>query len=108
MSAPFSKGETENRYRLGIDLGSGSVGWAAVLDADGESPKILGMGVRRFEAGVQGDIEAGRDESRATARRDARGPRRQTWRRQYRLRKVFRDLVACQSGSAGTQPIGSS
>lgn len=92
MSAPFSKGETENRYRLGLDLGSGSVGWAAVLDADAESPKILAMGVRRFEAGVQGDIEAGRDESRATARRDARGPRRQTWRRQYRLRKVFRVL----------------
>lgn len=92
MSTAFSKGKTENRYRLGIDLGSGSVGWAAVLDVDGESPKILGMGVRRFEAGVQGDIEAGRDESKATARRDARGPRRQTWRRQYRLRKVFRVL----------------
>jgi CRISPR-associated endonuclease Csn1 len=50
------------------------------------------MGVRRFEAGVQGHIEQGKDESRATARRDARGPRRQTWRRQYRLRKVFRLL----------------
>lgn len=95
MGTPFSRCGTENRYRLGIDLGSGSVGWAAVLDVDGESPKILGMGVRRFEAGVQGDIqaiEAGRDKSRATARRDARGPRRQTWRRQYRLRKVFRVL----------------
>lgn len=92
MSMPFSRGATENRYRLGIDLGSGSIGWAAVVDADGPSPQILGMGVRRFEAGVTGsadEIEAGKDKSRATVRRDARGPRRQTWRRQYRIRKVF-------------------
>jgi CRISPR-associated endonuclease Csn1 len=92
VSMPFSRGATENRYRLGIDLGSGSIGWAAVVDADGPSPQILGMGVRRFEAGVTGsadEIEAGKDKSRATVRRDARGPRRQTWRRQYRIRKVF-------------------
>ena len=92
MSESLLKSEMENRYRLGLDLGSGSVGWAIVLDGDGETPRIVDMGVRRFEAGVQGDIESGRDESRATARRDARGPRRQTWRRQYRLRKVFRVL----------------
>lgn len=80
-------------YRLGIDLGSGSVGWAAVAENEnGEALGLLGMGVRRFEAGVSGDIESGRDESRATARRDARSPRRLTWRRQYRLRKVFRLL----------------
>ncbi len=91
-SMPVCRVETENRYRLGLDLGSASVGWAVVFDPDGESPKLLAMGVRRFEAGVSGDIESGRDESRATARRDARGPRRQTWRRQYRLRKVFRLL----------------
>ncbi|MBN1589086.1 MAG: type II CRISPR RNA-guided endonuclease Cas9 [Pirellulales bacterium] len=80
-------------YRLGIDLGSASIGWAAVLENDqGEPGEILAMGVRRFEAGVLGDIEGGKDESRATARRDARGPRRLTWRRQYRLRKLFRIL----------------
>ncbi|HUT90711.1 MAG TPA: type II CRISPR RNA-guided endonuclease Cas9 [Thermoguttaceae bacterium] len=79
-------------YRLGIDLGSGSIGWAAVVEREGAPSEILAMGVRRFDAGVLGDIEQGKDESRATARRDARGPRRQAWRRQYRLRKVFRLL----------------
>lgn len=80
-------------YRLGIDLGSASIGWAAVAENSvGEPFKILAMGVRRFEAGVLGDIDQGRDESRATARREARGPRRLTWRRQYRLRKLFRVL----------------
>ena len=79
-------------YVLGIDLGSGSVGWTAVLEGSDTPPKILAMGVRRFEAGVLGDVEQGKDESRATARRDARGPRRLAWRRQYRLRRVFRLL----------------
>ena len=41
---------------------------------------------------VNGDIESGKDKSQATERRDARGPRRLTWRRQYRLRKLFRLL----------------
>ena len=48
-------------YRLGIDLGSGSVGWAAVLeDHQGDAKPVLAMGVRRFEAGVLGDIESGK------------------------------------------------
>lgn len=53
------------------------------------------MGVRRFDAGVSGDIASGKDKSRATERRDKRGPRRNTWRRQHRIRKVFRLL--CQN-----------
>lgn len=76
-------------YRLGIDLGSGSIGWAAVMEPEDGPPRVLALGVRHFEAGVLGDIEGGKDESRATARRDARGPRRLTWRRQHRMRKVF-------------------
>ncbi len=92
MSRAVTKKETDGRYCLGLDLGSGSLGWALVLDQEEGVPPRVAMGVRRFDAGVQGDIESGRDESRATARRDARGPRRQTWRRQYRLRKVFRVL----------------
>jgi CRISPR-associated endonuclease Csn1 len=59
---------------------------------DGTPVGIERAGVRHFDAGVLGDIESGRDESRATQRRDARGPRRQHWRRQWRLRRVFRLL----------------
>jgi len=74
-------------------MGADSIGWAAVREEkNGRPAGILAMGVRRFEAGVLGDIDSGRDESHATARRNARGPRRLTWRRQYRLRKVFRLL----------------
>jgi CRISPR-associated endonuclease Csn1 len=86
-----SSARKDGPYRLGIDLGSASVGWAAVIeDHQGDASQILTMGVRRFEAGVLGDIESGMDKSQATARRDARGPRRLTWRHQYRLRKLFR------------------
>jgi len=92
MAAENLRERTDGAYRLGIDMGTGSIGWAAVLETDDQPTEIIAMGVRRFEAGVLGDIESGRDESRATARRDARGPRRLTWRRQYRLRKVFRLL----------------
>ena len=92
MAAETARERTVGAYRLGVDMGTGSIGWAAILEAGGKPAEILGMGVRRFEAGVLGDIESGKDESRATARRDARGPRRLTWRRQYRLRKVFRLL----------------
>ncbi len=86
------KNEEEQEYVIGLDLGSASVGWSLVQFENGDPVRILGMGVRRFDAGVDGDIESGRDESRATQRRDKRGPRRQTWRRQWRMRKVFRLL----------------
>lgn len=48
--------------------------------------------MRIFEAGVEGDIEQGRDASRAAKRREARQPRRQNWRTQQRKRKLFRLL----------------
>ena len=82
------------QYILGLDLGPASIGWAIIALENGEPAAVTAAGVRRFEAGVQGDIEAGRDESRATQRRDARSPRRQTWRRQWRERKIFRILSA--------------
>lgn len=79
-------------YVLGIDLGPSSLGWAVVRCEAGHPKELVQTGVRRFEAGVQGDIEKGMDESRAIQRRKARGPRRQHWRRQHRLSKVFRIL----------------
>lgn len=87
-------GRRVKRYGIGLDLGSGSVGWATVeLSEKGQPSSVLGMGVRRFDAGVSGDIAGGRDESNALERRLKRGPRRQHWRRAWRIRKVFRTLV---------------
>lgn len=78
-------------YRLGLDLGASSLGWAVIqLDRPGGNPVgISAAGVRIFEAGVEGDIEQGRDASRAVVRRQARQPRRMQWRRQRRKQKLF-------------------
>ncbi len=81
------------RYSLGIDAGCASIGWCVVeLDELDQPIGLQSTGVRRFEAGVEGDITRGRDESKSQQRREARGPRRNTWRRQWRVRKVFRIL----------------
>lgn len=83
------------RYRLGLDLGANSLGWAVLKLPAGRSRKelepveIVATGVRIFEAGVEGDIEQGKDSSRGAVRREARQPRRQNWRRQYRKANVF-------------------
>jgi CRISPR-associated endonuclease Csn1 len=71
---------------LGIDLGSNSLGTALVR---ADEDLIEFMGVRVFPAGVEGNLEEGREESRAAKRRQARSARRQTQRRQRRLYKVF-------------------
>lgn len=94
------------RFLLGIDLGSASLGWAVVeLDSSGTPRGLLSdagnghalpaCGVRIFEPGVEGsslDIEEGKDQSRAVARRMARLHRRQLRRRAYRQAKLFRLL----------------
>lgn len=82
------------RYRLGLDLGAKSLGWQVVLFNGGEPSSIAACGVHTFEAGVDGDIEGGRDESRTAARRQARLSRRQFWRRKRRRMKVLRLLQA--------------
>jgi CRISPR-associated endonuclease Csn1 len=83
-------------WRLGLDIGSSSVGWAALeLDMAGDPKGILGLGTRIFSAGVDGDIETGKDESRSVARRGARMQRRQLDRRARRMRNVFNELRRC-------------
>jgi len=80
-------------YVLGLDLGARSLGWAAIArDGDGYR-QILGIGVRVFEAGVEGLIEKGREESRAAQRRIARLARRQTRRRRQRARQLYHALA---------------
>ncbi len=81
-------------YVLGLDLGARSIGWAAiVLPSEGRPGRILGAGVRVFEAGMGGAIEQGREESRAVARRTARLARRQIRRRRQRARQLYHALA---------------
>ena len=91
-------------FILGLDVGPASVGWAIIDLENGEPDRIEAAGVRRFEAGVQGDIEGGRDESRATQRRDARfgqpvrcSRRIQSARRCYRRRTIGGTLPVADS-----------
>ena len=76
---------------LGLDLGTNSIGWAIV---DSESEKILGMGSRIFQEGVVnlGDGD-GREISKNAGRTDARGTRRQFFRRRLRKRHLLRVLA---------------
>ena len=62
-----------SKYRLGLDLGTNSIGWAAVSLDDNEEPcGLLDMGVRIFPDGR--DSQSGT--SNAVDRRVARGQRR--------------------------------
>lgn len=74
---------------LGLDLGTNSIGWALI-----EDKKILGMGSRIFPEGVVnlGDGE-GKEASKNSSRTDARGTRRQFFRRRLRKRYLLRELA---------------
>ena len=76
---------------LGLDLGTNSIGWAVV---DDENHKILGMGSRIFPEGVVNLGEGeGREMSKNASRTDARGTRRQFFRRRLRKRYLLRELA---------------
>lgn len=83
----------DSGYVLGLDIGTTSIGWA-IVDLDGAQRPvgIRAAGVRCFDAGVTGDIESGKDESRAAERRQARQTRRQLARRAARIKRLFRLL----------------
>ena len=73
-------------YRIGFDIGVGSVGYA-VLENDPvtEDPiKILKLGVRTFSPNEVKDTGA----STATARREKRGVRRRARRKKLRMQKL--------------------
>jgi len=112
------------QFSLGIDLGSASLGWSLIeLDTSGNPIGLLSKqrngqlipacGVRIFEPGVEGtalDIEQGKDQSKAVARRAARLHRRQFRRRAYRQARLFRLLQnhelmpRCTSGKVTHPP----
>ena len=81
-------------FILGLDIGASSIGWALLgVDEKGEPRGVLACGSRIFEAGVEGDLQSGRDEPRGVARRLARQQRRQTSRHVQRRRRVYRALM---------------
>jgi len=88
--------EPLRKYVLGLDIGSASLGWAAIsVDTFGRPAELIRAGVRIFEPGVDGtslDIEQGKDQSKTVERRTARLRRRQLRRRAARQRELFRLL----------------
>ena len=77
-------------YRLGLDLGTNSIGWAAIRLNDASEPcGILDMGVRVFPDGRQAKTEL----SNAVTRRMARGARRRRDRYQKRRADLLRRLT---------------
>lgn len=78
------------KYRLGLDLGTNSIGWAAVeLDGDGNPRGLLDLGVRIFPDGRDARGEA----SNAVERRTARGQRRRRDRYLTRRERLMQALV---------------
>jgi len=74
---------------LGLDLGTNSIGWALI-----ENNTILGMGSRIFPEGVVNLGEGeGRETSKNASRTDARGTRRQFFRRRLRKRYLLKELA---------------
>ena len=100
---------SEFRYGLGLDQGVGSIGWAVLrLDSDGQAVGIERMGTHLFEAGTEGDIARGKDESRAGPRRMARQNRkkyRRTWVRKRRLLKLLQGLGLMPAGDVTTPEV---
>ncbi len=93
--------DTNGTYVLGLDLGANSIGWAMLGQDKGGPTSVIATGVRIFEAGVEGDIEQGRDESRAVARRQARAIRRQVerrTRRHLRLAHILQEVGLLPEG----------
>ncbi len=77
------------KYRLGLDLGTNSIGWAIYsLDNTNEPQNLVDMGVRIFSDGRDPKTK----EPLAVARRTARGQRKSIYRRKIRRRATFRLL----------------
>lgn len=74
---------------LGLDLGTNSIGWALI-----ENNKIIGIGSRIFPEGVLNLGEGeGREVSKNASRTEARGIRRQIFRRRLRKRYLLKELA---------------
>jgi CRISPR-associated endonuclease Csn1 len=80
----------QKNYRLGLDLGTNSVGWATLaLDQNNEPLKIIDSGVRIFSDGREPET----GEPLAIARRIARGMRRRRDRFLSRKKTLMNYLI---------------
>lgn len=94
--------EDVGEYILGLDIGVASVGWALIGQKDGKPDRLIRLGSRVFDAGMdEGSFEAGKENSRNATRRQARQARRMTERRVRRQAKLYRLLAR-----AGLLPEG--
>lgn len=83
-------------YRLGLDMGTNSLGWCAVhIRKDGSPVEMLDWGVRIFDDGREPAKKEVPGESSAVQRRTARGMRRRYDRKLMRKKATMRALVAC-------------
>ena len=81
---------TRIKYRLGLDMGTNSIGWAAVrIDEKANPVGMLGMGVRIFPDGRDEQSK----QSNAVDRRMARGQRRRRDRYLQRRRDLMQALI---------------
>lgn len=81
--------DKNQKYRLGLDLGTNSIGWCIYsLDVDNKPETLIDMGVRIFSDGRDPKTK----EPLAVERRTARGLRRILHRRKLRRRQMFRLL----------------
>ena len=80
-----------DKYIIGFDLGTTSIGWACIgLDEEFQPDRIIDAGVRLFPLGVNAKDQV----SLCAIRRSHRGKRRMHWRRnerRYRLTRLLRE-----------------
>ena len=77
--------EDKMYYRIGLDIGIASVGWAVLQNNSNDEPvHIVDMGVRIFDKAEQPKT----GDSLAAPRRDARSVRRRLRRRRHRLDRI--------------------
>ncbi|MDX2177259.1 MAG: type II CRISPR RNA-guided endonuclease Cas9 [Candidatus Sumerlaeia bacterium] len=88
-------------WRLGLDAGSDSLGWAVVLVDEAAPDPLVDCGVRIFPAGTNKDKQ-GNEHSKNEERRGARQMRRQLARRHGRRRTIARLLAV--AGLLPTDP----
>jgi len=78
---------------LGLDLGTNSIGWALIDDAQN---KIIGVGSRIFPMGVENLGDGDGEISKNASRTGARGVRRQFFRRKFRKKILLKALAENQ------------
>lgn len=81
------------KYRLGLDMGTNSIGWAIINTENESTPTIVDAGVRIFTDGRMPAKGGPIGEPLAVQRRQARAMRRQRDRRKRRQKLVMNELI---------------